>query len=69
MSTSLLIPEALVEQLERRNVVPLLGAGLAQGQDSARGLPSLSNLAQELARRSGYTDNDLTLSRVAQHYE
>ena len=45
MSASLPIPEELVEQLERRNVVPLLGAGLAQGQDGEVGLPSQRELA------------------------
>lgn len=69
MSTSLVIPEELIEQLERSNVVPLLGDGLAQEGEGKGGLPSQKELAQELARRSGYMESDLTLSRVAQHYE
>jgi hypothetical protein len=69
MITSLAIPEELIEQLERGNVVPLLGPDLSQGQNNEKGLPSLLELSQELARRSGYTDNSLAFSQVAQHYE
>jgi hypothetical protein len=69
MSTSLVIPEELIEQFERGNIVPLLGAGLAEGGNGERGLPTNSELAQELARRSDYGESNLTLSRVAQYYE
>ena len=69
MSIFSLIPEELIEQLDRGNVVPLLGAEFAQEQDSEFGLPSPNSLVEELARRSGYSDGVMTLSRVAQHYE
>ena len=69
MSTTSLVPEELIEQLERENVVPLLGADLAQGAAGEWSLPSQSDLVRELARRSAYPDSDLRLSRVAQHFE
>lgn len=63
------IPLELFEQIERNNVVLILGHDINLGEPGERGLPTLSELAQELANRSGYPDHDLNLARVAQHYE
>jgi hypothetical protein len=69
MTTPSLIPQELVEQLERGNVIPFLGHEIALGDAGEAGLPSQSQLAEELARRSSFTDADQTFSRIAQQYE
>ncbi len=49
--------------------MPLIGADIATGQPGQSGLPSARELADELARRSKYTDADRTLCQVAGYYE
>ncbi len=63
------VPDDLIEQVARDNVVPFLGPHISVGRGNEPGLPSPRELADELARRSGYTDTNQTLSRVAQHFE
>jgi hypothetical protein len=53
----------------RDNVVPFLGPHISVGRGNEPGLPSPRELADELARRLGYTDTNQTLSRVGQHFE
>jgi hypothetical protein len=68
MLTSLAIPEELLDQLERGNVVPRLGVRLAQDRDGEQGWTSLSNLVPELARRSRELDDPFPLFRVVKHF-
>jgi hypothetical protein len=59
------IPEELLEQLERGNVLLLIGEGINQGV-----LPSSQELARELAARSDYPSEEaLSWARVASYYE
>jgi NAD-dependent SIR2 family protein deacetylase len=57
------IPDELVEQLRRHNVVLLVGAGLSAGA----GLPGWGALVRPLAERIGYKGDDLL--KAAQFYE
>jgi SIR2-like domain/NB-ARC domain len=57
------IPDELVEQLRRHNVVLLVGAGLSAGA----GLPGWGALVRPLAERVGYQGDDLL--KAAQFYE
>ena len=59
------IPEELLEQVERGNVLLLVGEGISRGV-----LPSSAELAQELASRCDYpSEEPLTLPRVAGYFE
>jgi hypothetical protein len=58
------IPEELLEQVERNNVVLLIGDGINRGA-----LPSLAEIARQLALRCDYpADEPQTLPRVAAYY-
>ncbi|MGB0385394.1 MAG: sister chromatid cohesion protein PDS5 [Ardenticatenaceae bacterium] len=60
-----IIPEELLEQFERGNVLLLVGEGINQGV-----LPSSGELASELAARCDYPPEEpLSLARVASYYE
>jgi hypothetical protein len=59
----------LLEQIERNNVVLILGHDINLGESGERGLSTLAELAHELASRSNYPDQNLNLAQVAQHYE
>jgi len=59
----------LIEQVARDNVVPFLDPHISAERIGESGVPSPRELADELARRSGYADANRTLSRVAQHFE
>jgi SIR2-like protein len=62
-----ILPSELIEQVKRDNVVLLCGAGISA---SVGGVPSGSQLAQELAKRIGLSDiSGLTLPEIAQAYE
>jgi hypothetical protein len=59
------IPQELLEQFERGNVLIFVGEGIHWGV-----LPSSEELAQELARRCDYPPGEpVTLPRVAGYYE
>ncbi len=59
------IPPELLEQLERKNVLFCIGHGINQNL-----LPSMGELAYELAERCDYpSDEPKTLARVAGYYE
>jgi hypothetical protein len=61
------IPHELLEQIQRGNVVVLCGAGVSSSEG---GLPSGSQLAQELAQRAALGDvSSISLPEVAQAYE
>lgn len=64
--TDLVIPIELIEQAQRGNCVLFVGAGISVSQN---GLPSGAQLAEELAHRCGYREQDMSLPKVAQHYE
>lgn len=58
------IPEELLEQVDRGNVIPLLGSLVNRGV-----LPTSSELAKELAARCDYPANEpMALDRVAAYY-
>jgi hypothetical protein len=61
--SSSLVPQELIEQLERGNVVLFAGAGLSIGA----GLPGWGALIRPLAQRIGYGGDDLL--KAAQFYE
>jgi hypothetical protein len=59
------IPEELLDQFDRENVIPLVGESINKGV-----LPSSGELAEQLAGRSNYpVDEPRTLHRVAGYYE
>lgn len=59
------IPEELLDQFERENVIPLVGESI-----NDRVLPSAEDLAEQLAERCNYPpDEPKTLQRVAGYYE
>lgn len=61
------IPRELLEQLHKGNVVLFCGAGISTAPN---GLPTGTQLAQELAQRAGLDDvSGMTLPDVAQAYE
>jgi hypothetical protein len=61
--TSSLVPQELVEQLDKGNVVLFVGAGLSIGA----GLSGWGALVRPLAKRIGYGGDDLL--KAAQYYE
>ncbi len=65
MESTISIPIELIEQFERDNVLLFAGEGINRGR-----LPSLAELAEELAQRCDYPPNEpLIFSRVAGYYE
>lgn len=59
------IPTELIEQINRNNVIPLVGEGINRGV-----LPTLTDLATDLAARCDYPEEEpLTLARVAAYYQ
>jgi hypothetical protein len=61
------IPQELLEEIKKGNVVPLCGAGISVSEG---GLPGGGQLAQELAERAGLADvGKMALPEVAQAYE
>lgn len=66
-TASMDIPQELLEQLSKGNVVLFCGAGISISDD---GIPSGSQLARELAQRAALGDvGSMSLPEVAQAYE
>ena len=63
------IPVELCEQIQRGQVILILGPEINLGESGEPGLPTFAELARELAERLGYQEADLNFQRVAQHYE
>ncbi len=65
--SEIMIPQELVEQMQRNNVILFAGAGISMGEG---GLPSGHQLAQELAQRGDLGEvTCMSLPEVAQRYE
>ena len=61
------IPQELLEQIGKGNVVLFCGAGISISEG---GIPSGNQLARELAQRAGLGDvGTMSLPEVAQNYE
>lgn len=69
MVPSFVIPDELIEQAARGNVVPFLGLYISVGRGNEPALPSLCELADKLVRRSRHTNVNPSLVHVARRFE
>ena len=63
------VPEELVEQFATGNAVLFLGSELVATTEDGEPMPRWDDIARLLAERCGYSDENLSLPRVAQHFE